>query len=132
MTDPIVRSVEIGADPDRVFALLTEPQELVRWWPDAAELEPREGGRVRMEFRGGEAVVNGTVKAFDPPRALAFSWFPSARPDVETEVAFTVTPLGDGRSRLDLVHSGWEHAPELRAMHDEGWGFFLGRLSKAA
>jgi uncharacterized protein YndB with AHSA1/START domain len=131
-TSPIARDVEIGAPAERVFRLLTEPEELVRWWPDSAEIEPRVGGRFRFVFRGGEAVVNGEVTRFEPPRALGLKWFPSGKRDAATQIEFTVTPLGDDRARVDVVHSGWEDAPELRPLHDEGWALFLGRLKEVA
>jgi uncharacterized protein YndB with AHSA1/START domain len=130
-TAPIARDVEIGAAAEDVFRLLTEPEKLARWWPDSAEIDARVGGRFRFVFRGGEAVVTGEVTRFEPPRALALAWFPSGRPEVETQIEFTVTPLGDDRSRVEVVHSGWEEAPELRPMHDEGWAYFLGRLKEA-
>lgn len=131
-TAPIVRTVEVGAPPERVFQLLTEPDELVRWWPDTAEIDARVGGQFRFAFRGGEAVVTGEVARFDPPGALALTWFPSGRPDVETRIEFTIEPHGDGGCRVEVVHSGWEDAPELRPMHDEGWAHFLGRLREEA
>lgn len=127
-TAPIVRSVEIGTTPEEVFPLLVEPESLVRWWPDVAELEPRLGGRVRMAFRGGESVVTGTVTRFDPPSALGFTWVRAETPLVTTKVDFTVVPLAGGRCRVEVVHSGWEDAPELRPMHDAGWAHFLACL----
>ncbi len=127
-TDPIVRSVDVRATPERLFALLTEPDALVRWWPDVAELEPRLGGRVRMEFAGGTSVVTGRVTRFDPPHGLGFTWVRAESPELTTEVGFTVTALAAGRSRVEVVHSGWEHAPELRPLHDAGWAHFLGCL----
>ena len=30
------------------------------------------------------------------------------------------------------VHSGWEHAPDLRPMHDQGWAHFLTNLAALA
>jgi uncharacterized protein YndB with AHSA1/START domain len=131
-TGPIVRSVEVRATPERLFALLTEPESLARWWPDVAELEPRVGGRVRMEFMGGQSVVTGRVTRYEPPRGLGFTWVRAESPDVTTEVGFTVTPLGDGRSRVEVVHAGWENAPELRPLHDAGWAHFLGCLGDLA
>jgi uncharacterized protein YndB with AHSA1/START domain len=131
-TDPIVRSVEIDADPERVFELLIEPGELVRWWPDVAELEPRAGGRVRLGFRGGESVVTGVLTRFEPPRALALTWVREETPGVTTSVEFTITPLGARRCRVDVVHAGWEAAPELRPLHDAGWAHFLGCLAALA
>jgi uncharacterized protein YndB with AHSA1/START domain len=131
-TAPIVRSVEIGITPERLFPLLVEPASLVRWWPDVAELEPRLGGRVRMTFRGGESVVTGTVTRFEPPKALGFTWVRAESPGVTTQVDFTVVPVAEDRCRVEVVHSGWEAAPEVRPMHDAGWAHFLGSLSALA
>jgi uncharacterized protein YndB with AHSA1/START domain len=127
-TAPIIRAVEIATTPERLFPLLVQPEALVRWWPDVAELEPRLGGRVRMTFRGGESVVTGTVTRFEPPRALGFTWIRDESPGVTTQVDFTVVPVAEGRCRVEVVHSGWEAAPELRPMHDAGWAHFLACL----
>jgi uncharacterized protein YndB with AHSA1/START domain len=131
-TAPIVRSIEIGAEPDRVFQLLTDERALVRWWPDVAELEPRLGGRVRFAFRGGASIVTGELTRFEPPRALGLTWVRAETPGVTTSVEFTITPLDGGRSRVEVVHAGWEAAPELRPMHDAGWAHFLGSLAALA
>jgi uncharacterized protein YndB with AHSA1/START domain len=131
-TAPIVRAVEIGTTPERLFPLLVEPESLVRWWPDVAELEPRLGGRVRMTFRGGESVVTGTVTRFEPPTALSFTWVRAESPGVTTQVDFTLVPVADDRCRVEVVHSGWEAAPELRPMHDAGWAHFLACLAALA
>jgi hypothetical protein len=51
---------------------------------------------------------------------------------VTTHIEFTVTSVDPGRSRVEVVHSGWEQAPELRPMHDAGWAHFLGCLADLA
>ena len=133
MTEPIVRSIDIAAPPERVFPLLVEPEALQRWWPDLAELDPREGGRFRMEFAGGESVVTGEVTVFEPPRALGLTWAWDGRPaETATWIDLTVTPLDGGRSRVEVVHSGWERVPDLRTAHDAGWAHFLGSLAALA
>lgn len=131
-TRPIVRSVEVGAEPERLFSLLVEPSALVRWWPDVAELEPRVGGSFRMSFRGGESVVTGEVTRYEPPRALGLTWVRAETPGVTTQIEFTITPLDSRRCRVEVVHSGWEQAPELRPMHAAGWAHFLGCLTDLA
>jgi uncharacterized protein YndB with AHSA1/START domain len=128
-TGAIVRSVEIQATPERLWSLLTRPEELVRWWPDVADFEPREGGRVRMVFEANASVVNGRVTRFDPPTSLGFTWEREQSPDAPTQVEFTVTDLGGGTCRVEVVHSGWEAAPELRPLHDAGWSHFLACLA---
>lgn len=131
-TAPIVRAVEVRATPQRLWTLLTQPEELVRWWPDVAELEPREGGRVRMVFEANSSVVNGRVTRFDPPTGLGFTWEREQSPGAPTQVEFTVSDLGGGRCRVEVVHSGWEAAPELRPIHDAGWAHFLACLAALA
>ena len=131
-TSPIVRSVEVRATPERLFSLLVEPAALVQWWPDVADLEPRLGGRIRMEFRGGDSVVTGEVTRFEPPHGLGFTWLRAESPGVVTQVDFTVTALGEGRSRVEVVHAGWEQTPDLRPLHDAGWAHFLRCLGDLA
>jgi uncharacterized protein YndB with AHSA1/START domain len=61
---------------DRVWAAITEPNEIEAWLA-RAELDPRTGGRVRLEWlntdeegHAAEVVASGTVAAIDPPRLL--------------------------------------------------------------
>jgi uncharacterized protein YndB with AHSA1/START domain len=133
---PVVQTVEIDASPERVFELFTDPAQLVRWWPDAVRLEPRVGGRIELEFEGrGE--VSGEITRFEPPYGLGFTWVRGIAPDVTTHVDVTISDAGDGRARVELVHSGWQAVPadqvdEWRAMHGAGWKFFLGCLADFA
>jgi uncharacterized protein YndB with AHSA1/START domain len=131
-TAPIIRSVEVRTTPERLWELLTQPAALVRWWPDVAELEPREGGRLRMVFEANSSVVNGRVTRFEPPTGLGITWEREASPGAPTQIEFSVADLGDGRCRVEVVHSGWEVAPELRPMHDAGWVHFLTCLADLA
>jgi uncharacterized protein YndB with AHSA1/START domain len=131
-TAPIVRSVDVRTTPERLWELLTDADALVRWWPDVAELEPLEGGRVRMVFAANSSVVNGRVTRFEPPTGLGFTWEREQSPDAVTQVEFTVTDLGGGRCRVEVVHSGWEAAPDLRPLHDLGWAHFLACLADLA
>jgi uncharacterized protein YndB with AHSA1/START domain len=133
---PVVQTVEIGAPPERVFELFTDPEQLVRWWPDVARLEPRVGGRIELEFEG-RGDVTGEITRYEPPYALAFTWVRGVAPDVTTHVEVTISDAGAGRARVELVHSGWEAVPddqvaEWRALHDAGWKFFLGCLADLA
>ena len=50
----VTQSLEVNAPRDRIWDLLTDPIELARWWPDAAELEPGLGGRVVLRFGPGD------------------------------------------------------------------------------
>jgi uncharacterized protein YndB with AHSA1/START domain len=131
MIEDVTQAVEVDAPPERIWQLLTEPTELPRWWPDAAELEPRVGGRVVLSFGPGD--VSGEVTTWEPPSALGFTWEASNMPGVRLHVTFTVDDLGDGRSRVTVVHSGFEDAPaEAREAVAGGWAHFLPRLADVA
>lgn len=133
---PVVRTIEIAAPPERVFQLFVDPTQLVRWWPDAARLEPRLGGRIELEFEG-RGDVSGEITRYEPPHRLGFTWVRGIAPDVTTHVDVTISDDGSGGARVELVHTGWEAVPaelvgEWRTMHGAGWAFFLGCLADLA
>jgi len=131
MTDDVTQAVDVDAPRDRIWQLLTDPQELPRWWPDAAEVEPGVGGRVVLRFGPGD--VSGEITQWEPPAQLGFTWEASNMPGVQLHVSFTVEDLGDGRSRVSVVHSGFEAAPaDAREAVVAGWDTFLPRLADAA
>jgi uncharacterized protein YndB with AHSA1/START domain len=128
---PVIQIVEVGAPPGRVFELWTRPEELVRWWPDAAEVEQQVGGRIKLVFGAGH--VTGEVTRYEPPHGFGFTWVRSDTPDVTTYVDVAITDLGEGRSRVEVTHTGWEAVPpedlaEWRVEHSGGWQHFLGVL----
>jgi uncharacterized protein YndB with AHSA1/START domain len=136
VTDPVVRTVEIRATAERVFELFTDPEQLVRWWPDAARLDARLGGRLELEFEG-RGDVSGEITRYEPPHGLGFTWVRGVAPDIATHVDVTITPAGEDAVVVELVHSGWEAVPEelvdeWRALHSAGWAFFLGCLAELA
>jgi uncharacterized protein YndB with AHSA1/START domain len=133
---PVVCAVEIEAPRERIFELFTTPEELVKWWPDAASFEAREGGSLELRFEGrGE--VAGTITRFDPPNGLGFTWMRAVAPEIVTHVDIELTELDGGGTRVELKHTGWEAVPEdqvaeWRGIHEAGWRHFLGCLRKLA
>lgn len=62
---------------EQVWAALTEPEQLVAWLAET-QIEPRQGGHVRLRWlntdeRGNGAVMNATITQFEPPRLLEYS-----------------------------------------------------------
>jgi uncharacterized protein YndB with AHSA1/START domain len=131
MTEDVTQAVDVDAPRERVWDLLTDPAELPRWWPDAAQLEPGVGGRIVLNFGPGD--VSGEITRWEPPAELGFTWEASNMPGLQLHVAFTVDDLGEGRSRVSVVHSGFATAPaEAREAVVHGWETFLPRLAQAA
>ena len=46
----IRKIIEIDASPEVVFKALSDPKELTNWFPDAAILEPKIGGKFKISF----------------------------------------------------------------------------------
>ena len=112
----------IAHSPDAVWEALTSSRSLDRWFMTAS-LEPRVGGEA--SFDAGEGSTTGTVTAWDPPRALAYSWpFPQGG---DAHVSWTLEPRdGGAATRLLLVHTALP--ADWAAGYGGGWHAYLDRL----
>jgi len=131
-TRVIERVITIDASPETVFRLLTDPVQYVRWKGRLAELEPRPGGKFRVEFGGGKDIAAGKYVEVVPSRRVVFTWGWEGSemvPPGSSTVEIELQPLGSG-TRLRLVHRGLPQA--AIASHTEGWDYFLPRLTDVA
>jgi uncharacterized protein YndB with AHSA1/START domain len=125
----------IKATPAKVYAAITRPELMLRWWgPDAgptlrAEADVRPGGRFSIVFRllnGDEHNPTGVYQEVVPDRKLVFTWeWPDAR-EKESLVTFLLEPI-DGGTELTLIH---EQLPDeaARESHKAGWAGLLDKL----
>lgn len=134
MTQPDVRpqprvidlSVEVPGTPEEVWeAVATGPGSSS--WFMAQEVEPREGGAVRMDM--GEGFVDaGRVAAWEPPRrfvgeadqggcTLAYEWLVEARDGGSCVVRLVASGFGEGAD-WDAEYQG----------QSAGWQVFLAHL----
>jgi uncharacterized protein YndB with AHSA1/START domain len=119
---PAVRFERTYPHPvDRVWAAVTEPDQLVRWFPSAVDLEPRVGGAVRFSGDPYSEGSTGVVLTWDPPRRLAFTWGPD-------ELHLTLADADDGRTRLVLVNVLDDRSAAAR--NAGGWHVCLAELHK--
>jgi uncharacterized protein YndB with AHSA1/START domain len=132
----------IPSPPEVLFALWTDPAQLLRWWgPEGYEasvhvLDARPGGRWRTTLRGSDGNVlamSGVYRIVEPPRRLAFTWAwedASGGRGHETEVTvnFEATP---GGTRLVLLQKRFE-SKQARDNHNIGWSSSFDRLTKIA
>ena len=130
----------IPSPPELLFALWTEPAQLVRWWaPEGYEasvndLDTRPGGRWRVTMRrtdGGVVVTSGIYRIVEPPRRLVFTWAwedESGARGHETEVvvSFEAAP---GGTRVVLLQRRFE-SKQARDNHTVGWSSAFDRLTK--
>lgn len=136
---PVRKAVTVPCRPEEAFRMFAA--EMSAWWPlsthsvsreDAVrvEVEPGVGGHIVETAGDGSRHVWGTVSAWEPGTRLAFTWHPGEPESHATLVEVTFTGEDDGRTRVELVHGGWEQHPagtSVRESYVPGWDFVLGR-----
>ncbi len=120
-------SVGIHASPAEVYAALTDPRELSRWFVSEASVDLRPGGRYRWIFgegtglSGPEAVVSaGEFVSIAPQESLRLN---AVVDEMETALEFRLDPWRDG-TILTVSHSGFpgeESWDDTFRSIDQGW-----------
>lgn len=127
----VEHEVQLDAPPERVWRALTEAEELRRWFPLDARIEPRPGGEIWLSWGPG---CEGTapLAVVDEPRHLR--WIEESgggdSPPVRMAVDFHLEARGGG-TFLRLVHSGFgpgEKWDDWYDATDTGWRYFLFNL----
>lgn len=108
--DELQREIVIRAERERVWAAVTEPTLLVRWFPTvSAEVDLRPGGEMRFAWDG--SVDEAIVETVEPPSRFVFRWRPSGADRPYTTVTITLAEV-DGGTRLVLTESGFSTLPD--------------------
>ncbi|HLB45063.1 MAG TPA: SRPBCC domain-containing protein [Candidatus Limnocylindrales bacterium] len=127
MIDRVELQLEVDAPRTAVFALFASADGLRRWL-DAAELESRVGGALRVQLRDAQAT--GQVLALDPPQHISFSWeWVGQRRASPSVVAFDAIDHGS-RTHVTLRHVGLATRAEVE-LHAEIWRHWLDRFAAA-
>ncbi len=135
--DPVRRSTSVAWDRETAFRRFT--REFERWWPVKSHsiggkkvrrvvFEEKIGGRIYEELRDGRRFQWGKVVEWEPPDRVAFTWHPSRDEEEAQDVTVTFTD-DEGRTRVELVSTGWERlgseGNKARRGNDVGWGSVL-------
>lgn len=144
MHDAIEETLYIDAAIETVYAVISQPEHVSRWWPDEAHYEAVPGAEGTIVFRdpeGGHASETFTVLETTPPTRFVFRWrYPAGAAADATNsllVVFELAPHGAG-TKLTMTESGHEQVGAsagitgLRELHVAGWEHFLPRLHSYA
>ena len=135
VSDSIEREVILPVPPARVWAALTQPDQLGAWFGTHASIDLRPGGEIVFTWDGSSGPrgsSRGVIESVEPTQRLAFRWQASPDDAPMTRVEFTLEPHAEG-TRLFVVESGFASLrPELRTResHEEGWQRELGELAQ--
>jgi len=148
--EPVVKTVDVDTGVREAFEFFTGAA--ATWWPphqvivagerERIVFEPRVGGRWYESATDGAEADWGRVLAWEPPYRLAATWRIDGRwqhlPDDEgaSEIEVSFTPLGPGRTRVQVAHVALERLGEaaagMRAALDKpGLGATLGPYAAA-
>ena len=129
-------TVAVTGEPEQVFAALTTPEALTRWFADHVQIDPQVDGAYRFWGRhayGTRTATDATqrITHFEPPRALGFTWPFENQP---SEVRLTLTPAepdaAGARTTVALSHAFPERlsVPWGDELVDDLWRLTLGNL----
>src|SRR5262244_931909 len=114
------REQRIPAPPAAVFALLTDPEKILRWMGTEAQVEPQPGGLYLVNVTGAR-FARGSFREVVPVHRLAYSfgWDGSeAVPPGSSTVEIDLIEQSNG-TLLRLTHTGLPNAEQC-AGHAEG------------
>ena len=144
MTGPLRLSYEINCAPEHAFEVWTT--RIAAWWPKGHSasgdpdtrvvLEPRPGGRIFERTSEGAEIDWGEITEWNPPHRLGYAWHITRDRSDATDVELTFVDLGDGTTRLDIVHSGWDRlgadGVAFRNANTNGWDSLVPSFVAAA
>ena len=93
---------KLAHPPQKVWAALTEPASLARWFPAQVEVELEPGGTISFRFPGDSGpATTGVVTDVEEPWLFSYTWG-------DQHLSWAVAPYGEG-SLLTLVHTFGDH-----------------------
>lgn len=141
--DAIVKEFTTTASKQRVFQAISDPTQMVKWFPDSIAGTIKKDERASFTFNGhGTAPVY--IVAVEPNDYFAYRWVPGSIKDANvgkdilerptTLVEFRLEEISGG-TKVTLTESGFSSIPgefveKAFEQNTQGWGFMFGRLEK--
>ena len=134
------KTVDIQATADEAFNEWTTVKGVKTFFTPEAEIELAVHGKYEMYFdpkqpKGSRGSEGCEILSFVPGQMLSFTWnAPPAMPDVRKERTWVVLQfqdLGNKKSRVSLIHLGWQAGEQWQdalKYFDKAWDIVLGRL----
>jgi hypothetical protein len=137
MIEPLRLSFQVDCTPEHAFGVWTS--RIGQWWPTDHSvsvepgidvvLEPRVGGRLFERTPTGQEYEWGEVIVWEPPKRLAYLWHLRRDRADATEVQIDFHDDGDGMTRVEIEHRGWErlgaNGSDWRERNQTGWGALI-------
>jgi uncharacterized protein YndB with AHSA1/START domain len=127
----ITKEIFIEARPEILFSFFTDADKMVRWMGRQILLEPKIGGKYRIDVNGNDIAMGEYIEIV-PYEKIVMSWgWKKSKlvPPGSSKVEFKLTPKANG-TNLVLTHYGLpvEEIPS----HQQGWSHYMPRIKDFA
>lgn len=140
MQDVIEREITVKASKERVYRAISDPEQIITWFPDTVEGSLEVGGRATFDF-GESGKAQTCVVAANPFEYFAFRWYTGTETvdDVlaapNTLIEFHIESIGEG-TKVTVRESGFASLPAEVAEssfsdNSSGWEYMMNRLEEA-
>ena len=132
MKDRIEKSHTYPHSIDRVWAAITDQEQIAAWFIEA-DFKPEVG--YAYTFKHDKTVISGKVLEVNPVTKLVYTWIISGTGGIETTVSWQLAAVPDG-THLVIQHTGISNYPEeglATTMFDNysnGWDHCITELKK--
>ncbi|MCD9020288.1 SRPBCC family protein [Cohnella silvisoli] len=130
-SERITKELFIECRPESLFSFFTDPDKLVRWMGSHVLLEPRIGGKFRIDVNGSDIAMGEYVEIVPYEKiVMTWGWEKSKIvPPGASTLEFRLTPKDNG-TVLVLTHSDLP-VQEIQS-HQQGWNHYMVRLQTLA
>ena len=132
MAGPLMHTVSIDADANKIYEALSTAKGLASFWTADSHAEPKVGSIARFGFGG--PVLEMKVDELKPGQRVMWSTHAGFDAWKGTTVSWDIKPGKDGAQEVVFNHEGWPEALPAKdlASVNYTWGRVVGRLKKYA
>jgi uncharacterized protein YndB with AHSA1/START domain len=125
-----VYQIFIRATPEQVWKAVIDPEWTRRYFHGTAfDSPPVQGRRYRTSLSNGDPGVEGVIEEMDPPHRFVQTWRvlydAATSQEPPSRVEWTIDSVGDGLTRVRLVHGDLALSPRTWAGVRDGWAWIL-------
>jgi uncharacterized protein YndB with AHSA1/START domain len=121
--ETIYQAFPIAADCEKVFAAISTPEGIDRWWTAQCAGEPKLGATYRLWF-GPEYDWRAVASKLVAPRAFELTMTVADGDWTGSRVGFELAPREPG-TWVHFYHAGWPSANEHFRISNHCWAMYL-------
>jgi uncharacterized protein YndB with AHSA1/START domain len=114
-----------------LFSFFTDAEKMVRWMGRHILLEPKIGGKYRIDVNGSDIAMGEYIEIVPYEKiVMTWGWEKSKLvPPGSSKVEFKLTPKNNGTT---LVLTHYDLPVEEISSHEHGWSHYMPRIKKLA